>query len=415
MLALDILLKRLIKHGQLVVVGPAGDVGRYGDGTGPNVTVRLHGRSTPTKLLLNPEAETGEAFMDGRLELEKGDIYDLLDLVMSNARWAPAIGPLARFNLLGRNLSRRFAQYNPMRLIKRKIARHYDLSDELFELFLDRDRQYSCAYFVTPSDTLEEAQAQKKRHIAAKLLLKPGLRVLDIGSGWGGLGLYMARATGADVTGITLSEEQLKVSNKRAQEALLADRVRFNLADYRQETGRYDRVVSIGMLEHVGINHFDAYFKKVASLLTDDGVALIHAIGRSDGPGSTNPWIRKYIFPGGYSPALSEVLPSIERAGLIVSDIEILRLHYAETLKAWRERFNQHRDQIRAIYDERFCRMWEFYLAASEASFRYGGLMVFQIQLTRSLGAVPLTRDYITEAERTLPLDLPVNERQAAE
>ena len=257
---------------------------------------------------------------------------------------------------------------------------------------------------MSDDDTIEDAQAQKKRHIAAKLLLKPGQKVLDIGSGWGGLGLYIAEISGADVTGLTLSREQHAVSNKRADDAGLAHRVRFKMQDYRFETGRYDRIVSVGMFEHVGVNHYDAYFQKLADALADDGVALLHSIGRPDGPGHTNPWISKYIFPGGYSPALSEVLPSIERAGLLVTDIEILRIHYAETLRMWRERFNANRDKIRALYDERFCRMWEFYLITSELAFRHQGQMVFQIQLSKRTEDVPITRDYITKFEADNPL-----------
>ena len=283
------------------------------------------------------------------------------------------------------------------------MAHHYDLSDALYDLFLDADRQYSCAYVMSPDDTLETAQAQKKRHIAAKLLMKPGHRVLDIGSGWGGLGLYLGDISGADITGLTLSEHQLAVSNDRAAKAGFADRIRFKLLDYRSEAGKYDRIVSVGMFEHVGVNHFNAFFQKIADALTDDGVALIHAIGRADGPGHTNPWIDKYIFPGGYCPALSEVIPAIEKAGLLITDIEILRLHYAETLKRWRERFDANREKIRALYDDRFCRMWEFYLSTSELAFRYQGQMVFQIQLAKKTGSVPITRDYIAEFEAAHP------------
>lgn len=257
---------------------------------------------------------------------------------------------------------------------------------------------------------MDQSQALKKRHIASKLLLDQSngktLNILDIGSGWGGLSFYLNKVSGANVTGITLSEEQHKVSNRRAQDQNLKDKVHFELLDYRHETRKYDRVVSVGMLEAVGVNHFDEYFQKVAQVLTDDGVALIHSIGRSDGPGTTNEWIRKYIFPGGYCPALSEVLPSIERAGLVVNDIEILRLHYAETLRAWRLRFESKRAEVRALYDERFCRMWEMYLASSEATFRYGGHMVFQVQLTKRNDIVPQTRDYIYETEQKLPLSV---------
>jgi cyclopropane-fatty-acyl-phospholipid synthase len=414
MIVLDLFLHRLIREGTLTLIDETGKVRRFGAGE-PRVTARIHSRRTGLKLFLHPDYEIGEAYMNGTLTVEDGDIYDLLDLAMRNSRWS-AVGMLAPLQYRGRKLGRRLAQFNPKKASRRNVAHHYDLKDELFDLFLDTDRQYSCAYFPDLDMSIEEAQAHKKRHLAAKLLLEPGQRVLDIGSGWGGLGLYLAGATGADVTGITLSTEQHKVSNERARRAGLAGRARFEIMDYRQEARSYDRIVSVGMLEHVGVNHYDAYFKKVADLLTDKGVALIHAIGRSDGPGATNPWIRRYIFPGGYSPALSEVLPAIERAGLIVTDIEILRLHYAETLKRWRERFNANRTAIKAIYDERFCRMWEFYLAASEATFRWGGHMVFQVQVAKSIDAVPLTRDYIGEAEKRLPLVVqPVKVSEAAE
>lgn len=284
------------------------------------------------------------------------------------------------------------------------MAHHYDLSDTLYDLFLDADRQYSCAYVMDPSDSIEIAQAQKKRHLAAKLLLSPGQSLLDIGSGWGGLGLYLAEIGSGTVTGLTLSTEQLRVSQQRAAAAGMAGRVDFKLQDYRAEHGLYDRIISVGMFEHVGVTHYDEYFKTVARCLKDDGVALIHAIGRADGPGHTNPWIAKYIFPGGYCPSLSEVLPSIERAGLIVTDIEILRMHYAETLRLWRERFETNREKIRTLYDERFCRMWEFYLITSELSFRHQGQMVFQIQLAKQGNTVPITRDYITAFEKAHPL-----------
>jgi cyclopropane-fatty-acyl-phospholipid synthase len=279
-------------------------------------------------------------------------------------------------------------------------AHHYDLSDTLYDLFLDADRQYSCAYFTHPHDDLEHAQQDKKRHLAAKLLLEPGVRVLDIGSGWGGLGLYLAEAGAAQVVGITLSKEQLKVSRDRARRAGLDDRVRFELCDYRAVRGTFDRIVSVGMFEHVGVRHFSEFFAAVRDRLTDDGVAVLHSIGRADGPGVTNPWIRKYIFPGGYAPALSEVLPSVERLGLWVTDIEILRLHYAETLRLWRRRFQAKRARIAKLYDERFCRMWEWYLIASELAFRRMGHMVFQLQLAKRQDAVPLTRDYVTDWER---------------
>ena len=282
------------------------------------------------------------------------------------------------------------------------LFRSYDLKDELYDLFLDPDRQYSCAYFRSPDDSLEQAQTNKKRHIAAKLLLRPGMKVLDIGSGWGGMGLFLGREFDADVTGVTLSKEQHTVSSRRALEGGLADRVRFKLLDYRHEPGSYDRIVSVGMFEHVGAAHFVEYFTKVKALLKDDGVMLLHAIGRMEPPGGTNTWLKKYIFPGGYTPALSEVLAAIEKVGLYVTDIEILRMHYAETLRHWRLRFLANRDKVKALagYDDRFCRMWEFYLAGCEIAFRYMNQMVFQIQVARRPEAVPFTRDYMVDAER---------------
>ena len=295
-------------------------------------------------------------------------------------------------------------QRNNERNAKRNVAHHYDLDGRLYDLFLGPDRQYSCAYFEHPGQGLDDAQLAKKRHLAAKLLVDPGHRVLDIGSGWGGLALYLAEHCGAEVTGITLSEEQLGVARGRKQQQGLGGAVDFRLQDYRSVTEPFDRIVSVGMFEHVGVAYYDTFFSKVSELLTDDGVMLLHSIGSINGPCVNNPWITKYIFPGGYSPALSEVLPAIERAGLIVTDIEILRLHYAETLRAWRENFLDRRDEAKTLYDERFCRMWEFYLAGCEAGFRHGDLMVFQIQIAKRLDTVPLTRDYIAARESTLRL-----------
>jgi cyclopropane-fatty-acyl-phospholipid synthase len=300
---------------------------------------------------------------------------------------------------LVRYLWRRLAQFNPPSRSRHNVSHHYDLDKRLYALFLDADRQYSCAYFEHPEQSLDDAQLAKKRHIAAKLLVAPDMRTLDIGSGWGGLGLYLAETCGARVTGVTLSEEQLAIAQNRAEERGLGNRVSFRLQDYRDIPERFDRIVSVGMFEHVGVNHYARFFERCAELLSDDGVMLLHAIGRSEGPGVTNPWIAKYIFPGGYIPALSEVLPEIERAGLLVTDIEILRLHYAETLRHWRERFVAHRDGLPKGYDARFVRMWEFYLAASEMTFREQAMMVFQIQLTKRQGVVPITRNYIEREE----------------
>jgi cyclopropane-fatty-acyl-phospholipid synthase len=338
--------------------------------------------------------------MSGGLTVEGGSLYDFLDTMLLNLEVAPGGHPVVRLRQHLADLSRRFVQYNPAGRSRRNVAHHYDLNGRLYSLFLDRDRQYSCAYFPRGDETLEEAQAAKKRHIAAKLRLdRPGLRVLDIGCGWGGMALTLARDFGAQVTGVTLSEQQLSEARDRAAAEGLEDRVHFELRDYRSVAETFDRIVSVGMFEHVGIGHYRTFFDTVARCLKPDGVALIHAIGRSDGPGSTNAWVRKYIFPGGYAPALSEVLPPVEHSGLMATDIEILRLHYAETLRHWRRRFAANRDAITTLYDDRFCRMFEFYLASAEITFRRCGHMVWQLQLTHGHGAVPLTRDYVGAAE----------------
>ncbi|HEY1301703.1 MAG TPA: cyclopropane-fatty-acyl-phospholipid synthase family protein [Stellaceae bacterium] len=393
------LFDRLITVGRLHLTDADGRVHAFAGGPGPAVAIRLHDRALHRRLLLRPRLYLPEAYMEGSLTIEEGSLYDLVDLLSANLEALPR-GGLERSLNGSHRLWRRLHQYNPLGRARRNAAHHYDLSDRLYDLFLDRDRQYSCAYFRDGNDDLETAQLDKKRHIASKLLLRPGQKVLDIGSGWGGLALYLAGECGADVTGLTLSAEQHKVSVQRAAAAGLADRVRFHLRDYREERGQYDRIVSVGMFEHVGVNHYPAFFAQVKALLAPDGVALLHAIGRMDGPGSTNPWIRKYIFPGGYVPALSEVTPVVERERLWITDIEILRLHYARTLRAWRERFERNRERVAAIYDERFCRMWEMYLVGSEVSFRRGGLLVFQMQLAKKIETVPLTRDYMLDWER---------------
>ena len=290
-------------------------------------------------------------------------------------------------------------QFNQAAKARRNVAHHYDLDDRLYDLFLDADRQYSCAYFTDPAGDLEQAQHDKLAHIAAKLALKPDSRVLDIGCGWGGLALYLHRVSGADVLGVTLSEEQLKVARQRAAEAGVADRVRFELIDYRALTGRFDRIVSVGMFEHVGLPHYREFFDQVHALLADDGVALLHTIARADGPGATDPFTAKYIFRGGYAPALSQIVPRIERAWLWITDIEVLRLHYALTLEQWYRRCVARRAEIVALYDERFYRMWLFYLATATAAFRNDGHMNVQIQMTRRRDALPITRDYMAAAE----------------
>ncbi len=398
---LRLLLNGIVKHGTLTLVRPGGARETFGSGT-PRVTVRLHDSPAMRQLALNPELALGELYMDGRLTVEEGDIADVLALLMRNIGAGRSSAVIRLADWL-RRLVRPLEQYNPISRAKDHVAHHYDLSGELYDLFLDKDRQYSCAYFTEPDESLEDAQVAKKRHIAAKLYCnRPGLKVLDIGCGWGGLALDLARDCKANVLGVTLSEEQLAVARARAAKAHLEDRCRFELVDYRKLGGTFDRIVSVGMFEHVGAPYYPAYFDKVRELLSDDGVALIHTIGRSDGAGATNPWIRKYIFPGGYTPALSEMLPVIEKAGLMVSDVEVLRLHYAETLKEWRRRFKARWAEAAQLYDERFCRMWEFYLAGSEMGFRHEGLVVFQVQLVKNVGALPLTRDYMIEAERTM-------------
>ncbi len=391
------LLRRIVRQGHLRVIDPKGSVRDFGSGA-PSVTIRITTYAVVRRLALNCDLAVGEAYMDGTLVVEHGTIYDLLDLCLANIGRSRGTR-LQRLRVLARRLWRRVAQDNTMSRARANVAHHYDLSDTLYQMFLDADRQYSCAYYKSPDDSLERAQDQKKRHLAAKLLLSPGQRVLDIGSGWGGLALDLATAADVDVTGITLSTEQHAYAQQRAAAAGLSDRVRFALKDYRHATGRYDRIVSVGMFEHVGVGHYREYFTRIHDLLADDGIALVHTIGSVDGPGVADPWIEKYIFPGGYTPALSEIVPVIERTGLIITDIEVLRLHYAETLKEWRRRFMEHRDRVAALYDERFCRMWEFYLAGCEAAFRHNGLVVFQIQMSKRIDVVPLTRDYIAARE----------------
>jgi len=398
---LGLLLNRLMRKGTLTVIHPSGKMDAFGEGT-PHVTVKFHDARAIPELVLNPDLKLGELYMDGRLTVENGTVTDLLDLLMMNLG-ATQPGGLHKLARKFRTLTRRFAQFNPASKAKEHVAHHYDLDGRLYDLFLGRDKQYSCAYFSAPGETLEDAQIGKKRHIAAKLHLdKPNLKVLDIGCGWGGLALNLAQDCGADVLGVTLSEEQLGIARERAQAAKLADTCRFELVDYRALGGKYDRIVSVGMFEHVGAPYYDAFFAKVRELLDDNGVMLLHTIGRTDGPGSTNAWIAKYIFPGGYVPALSEMMAAIEKSGLIVTDVEVLRLHYAQTLREWSNRFQANRARAAEIYDERFCRMWEFYLAGAEMAFRHDGQVVFQVQLVKNQHALPLTRDYMVDSERTM-------------
>jgi cyclopropane-fatty-acyl-phospholipid synthase len=412
---LSIFLSRFIRRGSLRVTTAAGNTYTFGDGTSP-LAVRFTSARAQRAVLLDPELRLGEAYMDGTFVVEQGSIADVLAMLVRQERipvptWAL---PLRLF----RYLFRRLQQFNLRSRSRQNVAHHYDLDGRLYSLFLDSDEQYSCAYFETPNASLDDAQLAKKRHLAAKLRVEPGATVLDIGCGWGGLALYLADIAGAHVTGITLSREQHARAQQRALERGRTQDAIFRLEDYRDVAGRFDRIVSVGMFEHVGVGFYDTYFRKCAQLLDDDGIFLLHTIGRSGPPDVTNPWIAKYIFPGGYIPALSEVLPAIQRAQLTVTDVEILQLHYAETLKAWRERFLAHREDVERLYDKRFVRMWEFYLASSEMAFRESDLVVFQIQIAKRKGVVPQTRDYIMREEarlRALDAGHPASLRLAGE
>lgn len=382
------LLRGPIKAGCLNVTAPDGQ--RYtlkGPAKGPEASIRIADRKLLRRMLVVPDLYLGEGYMDGTVTIEEGSLYDVLDFFACNLmprvhETDAVVLPSAYHN-------------NVIGKAKDNIAFHYDLNRALFELFLDHDLQYSCAYFTDERDTLEDAQSNKKKRAAAKLLLEPGMRVLDIGSGFGGLGLYLARTFDVEVVGLTLSEEQWQVSTDRARAAGVDGKATFKLRDYREETGRYDRIVSVGMFEHVGRSHYDEFFRKLRELMTDDGVCLVHSIGHMAPPGLTSPFLIKYIFPGGYAPALSETLAAVERAGLWVTDVEILRVHYADTLRQWHRRFQSNRDKVRLLYDERFCRMWEFYLQLCEVGYRRLNWMVFQVQLAKSVAAVPLTRRYL--------------------
>ena len=389
-------LSRLVRQGSASVTWPDGSISRYSGGPGPSAAIVLRDRRTVHRLARNPGLALGEAYMDGTLQPLGCTITDVLDLVLLNLFEAGAGHPLLHAHQRLGDLTRRLRQANDAVRARRHVARHYDLDSRLYRLILDGDLQYSCAYFAQGGETLEQAQQAKKRLIAAKLHLhRPGMDVLDIGCGWGGLALTLAAEYGAQVTGITLSTEQLAVARARAEAAGLAHRACFELADYRSMDRAFDRVVSVGMMEHVGLGQYAVFFQTVRRCLRGDGVALIHHIGRSAGPGSTAAWLQKYIFPGGYAPALSEVLPAIERSGLMLTDVEVWRLHYAQTVRHWAERFAANRGAIAALYDERFCRMFEFYLAAAELAFRRERQVVFQLQLSPSQTALPPTRGYM--------------------
>jgi len=399
----DRLFRTLIRNGPLTVIAADRRKLFYG-APSPEVrpvTIRFTDAATPRRIARNPAMGAGEAYMDGRLIVEEGDIGQFLDLIGYNVRW-DADNPVRTRLWRPQRIAAMLDTWNWERRSKRNVAHHYDLSSRLYDLFLDVDRQYSCAYFDDPAKSLDQAQQDKKAHIAAKLALHAGQRVLDIGCGWGGMALYLNRVADVDVLGITLSEEQLKIAREHAAAAGVSDRVTFKLCDYRKITGRFDRIVSVGMFEHVGPPHYRTFFEKCRDLLAPDGVMLLHTIGRADGPGATDPWLAKYIFPGGYVPALSQIMPAIERSFLWVTDVEALRLHYAYTTAAWYERVTAHEAEITSLYDARFFRMWQFYLAGAVAAFRHDGHLVFQLQLTRKRDAVPITRDYMAREEERL-------------
>ncbi len=394
-------LTRAIRKGSLEIVDSEGKSHAFGDGRPETVRVRFTSAEAEAAVIRDPDLKLGEMFSDGSMIVEQGSIFDFLMIIFRNSR--NALPPMRMIAISGWRLAtRRFRQMNTLGRAKQNIHSHYDLDGRLYSLFLDPDLQYSCAYWEDGVTSLDEAQFAKKRHLAAKLALEPGQRVLDIGSGWGGLGLYLAEHCGVEVVGVTLSEEQYTVSNRRAEELGLKDKAKFLLQDYRKVEGPFDRIVSVGMFEHVGVGFYRAFFKACRNLLAENGAMVLHSIGRTDGPGDTSMWIQRYIFPGGYIPAVSEVIPAVEKAQLHVTDMEILRLHYAKTLRAWRERFLARREEVAALYDERFCRIWEFYLAASEAAFETGLMMNFQIQLTKNQIALPLTRDYMFRTEEAL-------------
>jgi cyclopropane-fatty-acyl-phospholipid synthase len=400
MFPLSHMLTSFVRVGTLKVIDAEGSTHLFGGSPGPSATMKLTDRSLYTKLFLNPELHAGEAYMDGRMSFVEGStLRDFLTLFSVN-RLSLGSYPLQKvLRRVSRGL-KRFQQANKVGEAQANVAHHYDLGNDFYRLFLDEGMQYSCAYFTDPGETLEQAQRNKLRLIAAKLRLAPGLKVLDIGSGWGDLALYLAAMEDVDVTGVTLSTEQHALSNEKARAAGLAHRVRFELLDYRSMQGRFDRIVSVGMFEHVGVHHYPEFFAQVNALMQDDGLMLLHSIGHMSPPGTASPWLRKYIFPGAYSPALSEVFPVVEQASLWVTDLEFLRVHYADTLREWHRRFEANRPKIAAMYDERFCRMWEFYLISAEMMFRTGSQLVFHMQLARRRDAAPVVRDYVTDTQR---------------
>ncbi len=387
------LISAIVVEGSLVLTLPSGRTIVSGDGA-PEIRATIHDEAILKRIIRNPDLGVGEGYMDGRLTIEGDDLRGFLGLVLRNMREGNVHWLQNLQVRVGRRL-RPITQVNSAITARKNVAHHYDLSSELYDIFLDEDRQYSCAYFDREDDDLDTAQEKKKRHIARKLLIEPGMRVLDIGCGWGGMALTLARDFGAEVVGVTLSEEQHRIATRRAAEAGLSDRIDIRIQDYRDITETFDRIVSVGMFEHVGQPQYDTYFAKCHDLLNRDGVALVHTIGRANPPGITSQFIDKYIFPGGYLPALSEMAAAFERQHLFLTDLEVWRLHYAKTLRAWADRFEAGIDTARALYDERFCRMWRYYLTASEMSFIHGHQVVFQAQLARRNDAVPITRDYL--------------------
>jgi len=397
--ALRSMLKNAVRKGSLEVVDAGGVLHRFGEEKQASVRMRFTSARAERAVLADPELKLGEEYVNGGLVVDTGSIASLLDLLTSNLAYAHLPWWVAARAGL-RLIAWRLTENNDLDRARHNVHAHYDLDGRLYKLFLDSDLQYSCAYFEDGVTSLDEAQRAKKRHLAGKLALKPGQKVLD--SGWGGLGIYLAEQCGVDVTGVTLSDEQFAVSNRRAEERGVGDRVRFLLQDYRTLEGPFDRIVSVGMFEHVGRSRYGEFFRSLAGLLADDGVALLHTIAKSGRPGPISQWISRYIFPGGYLPALSELAPHIERLGFWLTDLEIMRFHYADTLAAWNDRFQARRAEAAALYDERFCRMWEFYLQSCEVAFRNQGLCVFQLQLTKDIATLPRTRDYMSDAEGAL-------------
>jgi cyclopropane-fatty-acyl-phospholipid synthase len=404
MYLLSKLLNSIIRQGELAIIDADGQRHVFGDGNGPRATIRLHDKALHHRLVTQTELATGEGYMDGTITLEEGSsLKDLMNVYGGNRHNVDA-NRFNRWLARASKLFRGIQQSNRLGEATQHVSHHYDIGNDFYKLFLDKSLLYSCAYFENPDDSLEVAQQNKLRHLAAKMDLKAGQKVLDIGSGWGDLALYLAKISDVDVTGITLSREQYELSNTKAREAGLETRVRFELRDYRQMEGEFDRIVSVGMFEHVGVVHYDEFFNQLNRLMSSDGLTVLHSIGRMLPPSTTGKWVRKYIFPGGYTPSLSEVFAVVERKGLWVLDVEILRLHYARTVAFWFANFQKNRKKVVAMYDERFARMWEFYLAGAEMAFRHGGSMVFQMQLARKQEAAPLTRGYMIEGERSLKI-----------